>query len=177
MNATSLLAALAAAAGIVSTACAQDAPPLDRVKLPPGFSIEVFATGVKDARSMALGDKGTLFVGTRTDGRVYAIRNDGRKATEVITIATGPQHAQRRGGAGTARSSWPRWTRSWRYDAIESKLATPPEPKLVYDKYPTDRHHGWKFIRFGPDGWLYVPVGAPCNICDREATRMHRSRA
>ena len=54
----------------------------------------------------------------------------------------------------------------WRYDAIESNLAKPPKPALVYDKFPKDKHHGWKFIRFGPDGWLYVPVGAPCNICD-----------
>jgi glucose/arabinose dehydrogenase len=149
-------------------ALAQESPPLDRVKLPPGFSIEVFATGVKDARSMALGEKGTLFVGTRTDGRVYAIRNDGKKATEVLTIAKGlnmPNGVAVKDGALFVAEV----SKVWRYDAIESKLPAPPAPALVYDKYPADRHHGWKFIRFGPDGWLYIPVGAPCNICDREA--------
>jgi glucose/arabinose dehydrogenase len=148
-------------------AFAQDASPLDRVKLPPGFSIEVFATGVKDARSMALGEKGTLFVGTRSDGRVYAIHNDGKKASEVLTIAKGlnmPNGVAVKDGALFVAEV----NKVWRYDAIESKLSAPPQPALVYDKYPSDRHHGWKFIRFGPDGWLYVPVGAPCNICDRE---------
>ena len=56
----------------------------------------------------------------------------------------------------------------WRYDAIESSLPNPAKPKLVYDKYPSDKHHGWKFMRLGPDGWLYVQIGAPCNVCDRE---------
>ena len=142
------------------------APPLDRVKLPPGFHIEVFAENVKDARSMALGEKGTLFVGTRSDGRVYAIRNDGHKATEVLTIARGlnmPNGVAVRDGALYVAEV----SKVWRYDQIEAKLASPPQPTLIYDKYPGDRHHGWKFIRFGPDGWLYVPVGAPCNICER----------
>jgi glucose/arabinose dehydrogenase len=141
------------------------APPIERVKLPPGFEISVFAEGVRNARSMALGEGGTLFVSTRTDGRVYAIRNDGRKATEVITIASRlnmPNGVAVKDGALYVAEVG----RVWRYDAIEKNLPKPPGPVLVYDKYPTDRHHGWKFIAFGPDGWLYVPVGAPCNICE-----------
>ena len=141
---------------------------LDRVKLPPGFTIEVFAQDVDNARSMTLGDKGTLFVGTRSAGKVHAIRHDGRKATEVITFATGlnmPNGVAFRDGALYVAEVG----KVWRYDAIEASLPRPPKPALVYDKYPGDRHHGWKFIRFGPDGWLYVPVGAPCNICDRDA--------
>ena len=140
--------------------------PLDRVKLPPGFAIEVFAEGVENARSMVLGDKGTLFVGTRSAGKVHAIRHDGRKATEVVTFATGlnmPNGVAFRDGALYVAEV----SRVSRYDAIEANLPRPPKPAVVYDKFPGDRHHGWKFIAFGPDGWLYVPVGAPCNICER----------
>ena len=139
---------------------------LERIKLPPGFQIEVFAEGVKDARSRALGERGTLFVSTRTAGNVYAIRHDGRKATQVITIARGlnmPNGVAFRDGALYVAEV----DKVWRYEAIEAHLADPPKPTLVYGKYPADRHHGWKFIRFGPDGWLYVQVGAPCNICER----------
>jgi glucose/arabinose dehydrogenase len=141
--------------------------PLERIKLPPGFEITVFAEGLEDARSMALGDKGTLFVSTRDKGSVYAIHHDGKKATQVITLASGlnmPNGVAVKDGALYVAEVG----KVWRYDAIEASLPNPPKPKLVYDKYPGDKHHGWKFIRFGPDGWLYIPVGAPCNVCDRE---------
>ena len=144
-------------------ACA--APPLERIKLPPGFEISIFAEGVKDARSMTLGERGTLFVGTRRAGNVYAIRHDGRKATEVITIASGlnsPNGIAVKDGALYVAEI----NRVLRYEGIETNLAKAPAPAVVYDRYPKDGHHGWKFIRFGPDGWLYVPVGAPCNICE-----------
>ena len=139
---------------------------LERIKLPPGFQIEVFAEGVNDARSMALGDQGTLFVSTRQAGFVYAIKHDGRKATLVTTIARGlnmPNGVALKDGALYVAEV----DKIWRFDAIEKHLPNPPKPRLVYGKYPTDGHHGWKFIRFGPDGWLYVPVGAPCNICEK----------
>jgi glucose/arabinose dehydrogenase len=160
--ALALAAALAAACAV-----AQSRLPLDRVKLPPGFRISVFAEKVDDARSMALGDAGTLFVGTRGAGNVYAIRNSGTKASEVIRIASRlnmPNGVAIKDGALYVAEV----DKVWRYDGIEANLPRPPKPALVFDKYPGDRHHGWKFIRFGPDGWLYVPVGAPCNICDRE---------
>jgi glucose/arabinose dehydrogenase len=159
-------AALAIALGAAAPA-AGAAPPIERVKLPPGFAISVFADGITDARSMALGDKGWLFVSTRRAGNVYAIRHDGVKALETVTIATGlnmPNGVALKDGALYVAEV----SRVWRYDAIEASLPKAPQPVLVYDKYPTDRHHGWKFIRFGPDGWLYVPVGAPCNVCNRE---------
>ena len=139
---------------------------LERVKLPPGFRIELFAENVANARSMALGEQGTLFVSTRSAGKVYAVRNDGKKASQVITLASGlnmPNGVALKDGALYVAEV----DKVWRYDAIESKLADPPKPTLVYDKLPGDRSHGWKFARFGPDGWLYFNIGAPCNICDR----------
>ena len=159
------LAALAVAL-LAASSHAQGHLPLDRVKLPPGFVIEMFAEGVQGARSMALGERGTLFVGTRRAGKVYAVKNDGRKASEVLTIASGlnlPNGVAVRDGALYVAEM----TRVWRYDGIEAALSNPPRPALVYDKYPPG-HHGWKFIAFGPDGWLYVPMGTPCNVCERE---------
>ena len=158
---------LAAAVAVIVPFAALSAPPIERVKLPPGFEISVFAESVKDARSMALGEKGWLFVSTRVAGNVYAIRHDGVKALETVTIATGlnmPNGVALKDGTLYVAEV----NRVWRYDAIETSLPKAPKPVLVYDKYPTDRHHGWKFIRFGPDGWLYIPVGAPCNVCERE---------
>jgi glucose/arabinose dehydrogenase len=146
--------------------------PLDQIKLPPGFSIDVYAAGVGNARQMALGDKGTLFVGSRNDrthgNRVHAVvdSNGDHKADRVITIATGLSSpsgiAFRDGALYVAEIS-----RVIRYDGIESRLDNPPAPVVVNDSLPTERHHGWKFIAFGPDGLLYVPVGAPCNVCER----------
>ena len=143
--------------------------PVEQIKLPPGFAIEVYATGVPDARQMALGDKGTLFVGSRTARRVHALvdRDGDKRADQMYTIASGLQSpsgiAFRDGALYVAEIS-----RVIRYDDIESKLESPPEPVVVNDKLPTERHHGWKYLGFGPDGMLYVPVGAPCNVCDRK---------
>jgi glucose/arabinose dehydrogenase len=143
--------------------------PLDKIKLPEGFRITVFAEGVKNARSMCLTPGGTLFVGTREVGNVYALRdtNGDYVADQRYTIATGLRMpngvAFRNGSLYVAEVS-----RILRYDNIENLLANPPAPVVVYDRYPTESHHGWKYIAFGPDGKLYVPVGAPCNICERE---------
>lgn len=142
--------------------------PLDQIKLPPGFAIELYTAEVPNARQMALGDKGTLFVGSRTARRVYAVvdRDGDRKGDQVYTIASGLQSpsgiAFRDGALYVAEVS-----RILRYDGIESKLESPPQPVVVNDKLPTETHHGWKYLAFGPDGLLYVPVGAPCNVCER----------
>lgn len=142
--------------------------PLDQIKLPPGFTIELYTADVPNARQMALGDKGTLFVGSRTARRVYAVvdRDGDRKGDQVYTIASGLQSpsgiAFRDGALYVAEVS-----RILRYDGIESKLESPPQPVVVNDKLPTETHHGWKYLAFGPDGLLYVPVGAPCNVCER----------
>jgi glucose/arabinose dehydrogenase len=135
------------------------------VRLPTGFKLEVYADNVPDARSMALGTQGTLFVGTRR-GRVYAVSPgvDGAKR-RVRTIASQlnmPNGVAFRDGALYVAEV----SRVLRYDAIESTLDGPSEPKIVRDDFPKDGHHGWKYIAFGPDGKLYVPIGAPCNVCD-----------
>lgn len=160
-----LILVLAALLYIVSAD--QQNLPLDKIKLPPGFKIEIYASGVSGARSMTLSPNGTLFVGTREQGNVYAIldTNHDGKAEEVITIAKGLNQpngvAFRNGSLYVAEVS-----RILRYDDIESRLHEPPQPVVVNDQLPNDEWHGWKFIRFGPDGMLYVPVGAPCNICE-----------
>jgi len=142
--------------------------PLHQIKLPEGFRITVFAEGVKNARSMCLTPGGTLFVGTRDAGNVYALRdtNGDHVADLKYTIATGLRMpngvAFRNGSLYVAEVS-----RILRFDDIENRLGDPPAPVVVYDQDPTDAHHGWKYIAFGPDDKLYVPVGAPCNICER----------
>jgi glucose/arabinose dehydrogenase len=146
--------------------------PLEHIKLPPGFEISIYASDVENARSMTLSPNGTLFVGTRSAGKVYAVvdRNADFKADEVITLARGlnsPNGVAFRDGALYVAEV----NRVLRFDAIENRLASSSQPVVVNDKFPKDGHHGWKFMRFGPDGLLYVPVGAPCNICERNPDR------
>lgn len=140
---------------------------LDRIELPEGFRIDVFADQLSEARSLALSSQGTLFVGSREENEVYALRDvnqDGR-ADSVYTIASGLHTpngvAVHEGALYVAEVS-----RILRYDDIEEQLDNPPEPEVVSDAFPEDEHHGWKYIAFGPDDYLYVPVGAPCNVCD-----------
>lgn len=144
---------------------ASAALPIEKIKLPPGFEISVFAEDVVNARSLALGDAQTLFVSTRTQGKVYAIKHNGTKAQKIITIASDLNQpngvAFRKGSLFVAEIN-----RVLRYDNIEAQLDNPPKPVVVSTQFPSDKHHGWKFIRFGPDGLLYVPIGAPCNICE-----------
>jgi glucose/arabinose dehydrogenase len=154
-----------AAAFVAGTATA--AAPIERLKLPPGFRIEVYANDAGGARSLALGDKGTVFVGTRSEGSVYALVDSNRdgKVDEVVTIARGlnaPNGVAFHDGALYVAEI----SRILRFDNIEASLGSPPKPAVVFDKLPRDGYHGWKFIAFGPDGRLYVPVGAPCNICE-----------
>lgn len=142
--------------------------PLNKIKLPEGFKIEVYAE-VENARSMVLSPNGTIFVGNREGDKVYAIvdKNGDYKADAVKVIASGLNMpcgvAFRDGSLYVAEVN-----RILRYDNIEQNLDTPPKAVVVSDKFPSDKHHGWKFITFGPDGKLYVPVGAPCNVCEKE---------
>ena len=139
---------------------------LDKIKLPPGFTISVYAE-VDNARSMTLSPNGTVFVGNRSGNKVYAIVDENKDgiADKVFVVAKGlntPNGVAFKDGSLYIATI----STLLRLDNIESHLADPPKPVTVYDKYPTDGHHGWKFIAFGPDGKLYVPVGAPCNICE-----------
>ncbi|WP_246685673.1 sorbosone dehydrogenase family protein, partial [Methylobacterium sp. WL103] len=139
--------------------------PLDKLTVPEGFKVEVYASGLANARSMRQSPDGTLFVGTRAVGKVYAIPAkvgpDGKR--EVKTIATGLHRpnglAFHEGSLFVAELS-----KIWRYDGIEARLDDVPKPVLVYDDLPKDEAHGWKFIAIGPDDKLYVPVGSPGNI-------------
>ena len=140
--------------------------PLDGIRLPDGFAISYFAKDLPGARSLAVGSRGTVFVGTRAQGRVYAIADsDGDGvADKKWVIASGLSSpngvAFRKGSLYVAEIH-----RVIRFDGIEDSLERPPAPVTVNDTFTRDRHHGWKFIAFGPDDRLYVPVGAPCNIC------------
>ena len=143
--------------------------PLEQIKLPPGFRIEVVAR-VANAREMALGAKGTLFVGSMQAGKVYAVQLKPGTLGAVTTIASGlerPVGVAFRGGALYVSAV----NRILRYDRIEERLTDSPQPVVVTDRFPSDALHGWKFIAFGPDGKLYVPVGAPCNICEPDPDR------
>jgi len=122
---------------------------------------------MEEARSLTRGEKGTIFVGSREAGKVYALtdsNNDG-KAEKINVIASDlvmPNGvAFKNGSLYVAEIS-----RILRYDDIEDRLENPPKPVTVFQGYPKDEHHGWKFIAFGPDDNLYVPVGAPCNVCE-----------
>jgi glucose/arabinose dehydrogenase len=136
---------------------------LSQIKLPPGFQIELWAQGLPNARSIAVGAKGTVFVGTRLVDSVYAVVDkDGKR--EVKTILKGLHRPNgivfHNGSLYVAELS-----RILRYDNIEDKLDNPGPPAVVFDALPKDEPHGWKYMVMGPDGWLYFNIGAPCNAC------------
>ena len=140
--------------------------PLDRLQLPTGYAIDVFAEALDNARSLAYAGEGLVFVGTRDEGSVYAVldTNGDMRADLKYVLDTDLQMpngvAYRNGDLYVATVS-----QILRYRDIRSHLDAPGEPEVIYDRYPTETHHGWKYIAFGPDDKLYVPVGAPCNIC------------
>jgi glucose/arabinose dehydrogenase len=144
------------------TALALEEIPIGNVKLPEGFGISVWASGIPNARSMTFGKNGTLFVGTRFVETVYAIVDHGDRR-EVKPLLKGLHRpngvAFRNGSLYVAEVS-----RILRYDDIESHLDSPPQPVVVFDALPKDEAHGWKFMTLGPDGWLYFQIGSPGNI-------------
>ena len=138
---------------------------LPKLKVPAGFKVDVYQSGILDARALRRGEKGTIFVSSLfVAGKIYAITEKGGKR-EVKTVLSGlelPSGIEFRKGALYVATP----KKIMRYDNIEDKLDSPPEPVVIFDKLPGDIPHGWKFLRFGPDDKLYVPIGAPCNICD-----------
>ena len=136
---------------------------LKSIKLPKGFTISVYASGVNSARQMAWGDKGTLFVGSFGAGTVYAITDNGGKK-EVKSILTGlkmPTGIAFRDGALYVADI----DKILKYENAEANLAKMPEAKVVYDDMPPYVPHGWKYLTFDKNGMLYVPFGPPCNVC------------
>ncbi|WP_235983287.1 PQQ-dependent sugar dehydrogenase [Bradyrhizobium australiense] len=140
---------------------APDKLPTAKLKVPAGFNIEVYAAGMANARSLAVGDKGTVFVGSRLVDKVYAIVNkDGKR--EVKVLASGLYRpngvAFKDGTLYIAELS-----KVSKIEEVEDNLDNPPKPTVIFDKLPKDEAHGWKFIGIGPDNKLYVPVGQPGN--------------
>ncbi|MFM8331553.1 MAG: PQQ-dependent sugar dehydrogenase [Candidatus Methylumidiphilus sp.] len=163
MKFISLLALLA---GFAVAACAEKTTDtLAKIKLPPGFKIAVYSAQTPGARSLSLGDDGTVYVGTSQD-EVYALRDDNRdgQADRVLTVASGLNVPN-----GVAFMSGDLYIgeihRIVKLKAISGHLDSPPKPEVVFDGFPKDTHHGAKYLRAGPDGKLYAGVGAPCNIC------------
>ena len=166
------LIVLLAAVGACRSAAPLEGLHLEKIELPPGFSIDLYAAGVDNARSMVLSPNGVLFVGTRRLGKVYALVDSDRdyRADKIYLLADGLNMpngvAVRNGSLYVAEVN-----RVLRYDDIESRLQSPPDPVVVSSQFPSDTHHGWKYIAFGPDDRLYVPVGAPCNVCEKSDKR------
>ena len=155
--------------GLPSNVTLADSLQLNKLRLPPGFQIELLTDAVPNARQMALGryadGQSVLYVGSMTAGNVYAVELKQDRAAAVHIIAsrlTKPVGVAYREGKLYISAV----SRMLRLDGIDDRLTNPPQPIVVTDRFPDEAHHGWKFIAFSPDGWLYVPVGAPCNICN-----------
>ena len=148
--------------------------PIDKLKLPDGFKVDVYAEGVVNARSMAYSPDGILYVSTRNEGNVYAVidENNDFKADKIITLLSGltlPNGvAIRNGDLYIAEVN-----RILKISDINSNLKENATYEVINDSYPEKKHHGWKYIAFGPDDKLYVPIGAPCNICESEDERFN----
>ena len=160
-----VLAVLLVAAAVLSSQEALERR-LQGITLPVGFRIDLFTDQVPAARSLAVSASGTLFVGTRSGGSVYAVQDlDGDHRGEVVHVLARGLNAPNGVALRDGDLYVAEINRILRFDDIERHLSDPPPPVVVSTSFPSDGHHGWKFIRFGPDGLLYVPVGAPCNVC------------
>jgi glucose/arabinose dehydrogenase len=141
--------------------------PTSKLVVPKGFKVELYASGIPNARSLRLGDKGTVFVSNRLLDKVYAIVDRGGKR-EVKVIASGMDRpnglAFHKGTLYIAEG-----TRISKLENIEDNLDNPPKPVVIYSDFMNTQSHGWKFMGLGPDGKLYVNVGSPCNICEPPA--------
>ncbi|MDP1770924.1 MAG: PQQ-dependent sugar dehydrogenase [Methylobacter sp.] len=142
---------------------------LKQLHVPQGFTLSIFADNLPNARSLALGDNGVVFVGTGSEGVIYAVQdsNSDGVADKRYVIAN---HLYLPNGVAYKNDSLyvAEVNRIIRFDRITQQLANPPKPVVVYNQFPSEEHHGWKYLRFGPDNKLYTSVGAPCNICEPE---------
>lgn len=144
-------------------------PKMELLQLPPGFHVSVYASDVPSARAMTLAPNGTVFVGSMRAGKVYALTdgNDDGRVEQVRVVASDLEMP-----IGVAFHDGDLYisavSRIVVLRDIAGQLDDPPEPQLITDELPTETHHGGRFIAFGPDGRLYVPIGAPCNVCQRD---------
>ena len=138
--------------------------PVSSFKLPPGFKAEVWATGIPGGRAMARGESGKIYVGTRAIGRVYEITDNGTQRTSRVVVdkLTQPAGVAFKDGSLYVMAI----DKVLRFDGIEKNPNAAPVDMTAAFKLPKEQHHNWKYIAFGPDGKLYVPFGAPCNICE-----------
>ncbi len=148
---------------------------LSKITLPEGFKIEIAASDVKNARSMALSEKGVLFVGTRNEGSVYALEDKNKDGVFETKHVLARDLYMPNGVAYKEGSLYiAEVNKLWRIKDVHSKLGQKTHlinKELIYDKLPAIRHHGWKYIAFGPDNLLYIPIGAPCNVCLKDDER------
>lgn len=140
--------------------------PLDKLSMPEGFSISVYAENVKNARQMALGDKGTIFVGSRGAGLVHAVQDTDKdgvadKITVIAKDLVMPSGLTYKDGNLYVAEVH----QVLKFADIENNIKEDAKSEVVINDLPSERHHGWKYIDFGPEGWLHVPVGTPCNVC------------
>jgi glucose/arabinose dehydrogenase len=137
--------------------------PIDKLKLPPGFKAEIWSTGTPGIRAMSRGDSGKIYAGTRGLGRVYEITDNGKERTSRVVVdkLNQPAVTIHKGSLYVMAVD-----KALRYDGIEANPAVQPVDMTAVFKLPPQQHHNWKYLRFGPDGKLYVPFGAPCNICE-----------
>ena len=152
-------------------------PQVSGISLPDGFKIHYYAQDVPGARSLAVSQNGIVYVGSRDQGNVYAlVDQDGDKVADQVTVVDSGLNspngvALRDGDLFVAQID-----KITKYSDIDNTYADNPEPELIFDDLPSDASHGWKYIAFGPDDKLYIPVGAPCNICqsDEPYAALHR---
>lgn len=154
---------LAPVAGKLTVTQASDIP-LASFKLPPGFKAEIWATGMPGARAMARAENGKIYIGTRGIGRVYELTDNGSSRSSRVLVDKLVQPA------GVAYANGSLYVMAidkvLRYDGIATNPSAAPVDMTAAFKLPKEQHHNWKYIAFGPDGKLYVPFGAPCNICE-----------
>jgi glucose/arabinose dehydrogenase len=138
--------------------------PVGNLRLPPGFKVELWAAGMPGARAMVRGDSGKVYIGTRAIGRVYELTDSGgtRTSRVVVDKLTQPSGVAYRNGSLYVMAI----DKVLRFDGIEANPNVAPVDMTAAFKLPKEQHHNWKYIAFGPDGKLYVPFGAPCNICE-----------
>ncbi len=140
-----------------------DRLPMAKLQLPANFHIEVYASGIPDARSLRIGDKGTVFVSNRRQDKIYAIvdREGKREVTVLASGLNSPNGIALHNGTLYIAEI----NKISKIDNVESQLDNPPKPTVIYDDLPSDAPHGWKFLTVGPDNKLYLNIGAPCNNC------------